>query len=154
MLGIVDCKAIDDLTEIEACSVQAASEDMKDEGMEHGWSMQRGKNTARLERRLLLPLLAASPGVSGTAGAVIPFGSGAADPSDENGALGWLVAVLLVLPLVWKMLSDKVEVRTRTRSVMVQGPVTYKVAFAVDGTNRSRYQPLPEHEFGAWTTAG
>ena len=129
---------------------------MKDDGVEHGWSVQRGKNTARLERRLLVPLLAASPGVSGAACAVIPFGSGAADPSDECSTLGWLVAFVLGLLLVWKMLWDKVEVHTRkrTRSVMVQGPVTYKVAFVTDGTNRSRYQPLPGHEFGAWTTAG
>ena len=51
-------------------------------------------------------------------------------------------------------MSGKFEVRekTTTRNMMVQGPVTYKVNFSTTGENRSRFQVLPEHDFGAWQT--
>ena len=51
-------------------------------------------------------------------------------------------------------MSDKFEARekTTTRNMMAQGPVTYKVSFSTTGENRSRFQMVPEQEFGAWQT--
>ena len=34
--------------------------------------------------------------------------------------------------------------------MVVQSPVTYHQNFSITGENRSRFQVLPEREFGAW----
>ena len=92
------------------------------------------------------------------AAGVVPFsGTGPTQTNsaaDNSGLLGWIVAGILGLALVWHLMSGKFEVRekTITRNMMVQGPVTYKINFSTTGENRSRFQVLPEHDFGAWQT--
>ena len=92
------------------------------------------------------------------AAGIVPFsGTGPTQTStaaDNSGLLGWIVAGILGLALLWRLMSGKFEVRekTTTRNMMVQGPVTYKVNFSTTGENRSRFQVLPEHDFGAWQT--
>jgi hypothetical protein len=127
--------------------VQAATnEDLQDDGKEHAWTEQRGRTTAKLARRLLLALLAATSGVSDAAGAVVPYdgvGGSAADHDEGSGMMGWIVAIILRLVLLWRLLAERFEVRANatTRNMMVQGPVTYKVSFSLDGENRSRFHP-------------
>ena len=58
MMGIVDCKQIDNTKEIEACSVEAAS----GEASNLSWTVQKSHGAARLERKLLLTLLAGARG--------------------------------------------------------------------------------------------
>lgn len=89
------------------------------------------------------------------ASTVVPFyGSGASRDEGSPGLLGWIVAMMLGIALLWRFVADRFEVRekSKTRNMMVQGPVTYKVSFSTLGENRSRFHVLPEAEFGAWQT--
>ena len=91
------------------------------------------------------------------ASATVPFsGSGASRDEGNHGLSGWFVAVTLGLALLWRLVAERFEVRgkTRTRHMMVQGPVTYKVSFSTEGENRSRFQVLLEQQFGAWQDHG
>ena len=89
------------------------------------------------------------------ASSMVPF-SGSGAGLDDLGLLGWFVAMILGLALLWRLVAERFEVRARakTRGMLVQGPVTYKVGFSTDGENRSRFQVLPEREFGAWQDIG
>ncbi len=68
--------------------------------------------------------------------------------------MGWIVALILGLVLLWRLVAERFEVRVKakTRNILVQGPVTYQVSFSLEGENRIRFQPLPDKEFGAWPT--
>ena len=57
MMNIVDCKAIDDQGEIEACSVQS--------NVVPGWTTVTNKTVAKIERQLLLALLAQAQATKG-----------------------------------------------------------------------------------------
>ena len=89
------------------------------------------------------------------ASAMVPF-SGSGTSRDEGDHKGWFVAMILGFALLWRLIADRFEVRgkTRTRHMMVQGPVTYKVSFSTEGENRSRFHVLPEQQFGAWQDRG
>ncbi len=86
------------------------------------------------------------------ANAVMPYTGTAAADRTETGWLGWVVAAMMTLLLLWRMCSERFELRAakKTRSMLVQGPVTYHQSFSITGENRSRFQVLPEREFGAW----
>ncbi len=72
MLGIVDCKQIDDVTRIGACSVQATASSTEDVG----WATKTSKAAARLERKLLLTLLASTPAAENAGGRELNFAPG------------------------------------------------------------------------------
>ena len=168
MLNIVDCKQIDDEVEIEACSVQVTSE--------MGQRAQTSENTARLERRLLLALLATSPAMGNAV-------TTEAAASAESCWMGWLAAFVITMIFLTELVTRNFEIRLRrpapdlvdevpvirpsapphdivdqghenrpertTRDVLVQGPVTYKTRCRLDGTH-GRYTPLAERDFDAW----
>ncbi len=86
--------------------------------------------------------------------AMVPFAGSGSSRDEWDYLLGWIVAMILGLALLWRLVAERFEVRAKakTRNMMVQGPITYKVSFSIAGENRSRFQVLPEHEFGAWPT--
>ena len=153
MMGIVDCKQIDNTKEIEACSVEAAS----GEASNLSWTVQKSHGAARLERKLLLTLLAGAPAVS-DAGAIMKMsaqgtaGGGATVVEHETGFgwLGWCVAALVTILFLARIVSEKYEARrqVRTRTMMTQSPTTYRTDLTPH-----RYQPLAEGSFGAWPMA-
>ena len=88
------------------------------------------------------------------ASTVVPFyGSGASRDEGSPGLLGWIVAMMLGIALLWRFVADRFEVRgkSKTRNMMVQGPVTYKVSFS---TPRRKPEPLPRAAGGrVWRMA-
>jgi hypothetical protein len=168
MLNIVDCNEIDDEKEIEACSVQATCE--------VGPRPQMTEIAAKLERKLLLALLAGAPAI----GSAENMGATAVAGFDWT---GWLDAFVVTMIFVVKLVAENFEVHRRrpaldaetevpllrpsapphdfvdhghegkpehtTRDVLVQGPVTYKTRSRLDGTH-GRYTPLAERDFDAW----
>ena len=127
----VDCKQIGNTKEIEACSVEAAS----GEASNLSWTVQKSHGAARLERKLLLTLLAGAPAVSDT-GAIMEMsaqgtaGGGATVVEHETGFgwLGWCVAALVTMIFLVRIVMEKYEGRrkVRTRTMMTQSPTTYR----------------------------
>ena len=64
MMGIIDCKQIDDVKEIEACCVQATAGEVDD----LSWATKTNRAAARWERKLLLTLMAGAPAASSAGG--------------------------------------------------------------------------------------
>ncbi len=57
------------------------------------------------------------------------------------------MAVLMTIAFLMRVMMEKYEERAkkRTRTVMTQSPMTYKVC-----SSQSRFAPLPDGSFGAW----
>jgi hypothetical protein len=164
MLNIVDCKQIDGEKEIEACSVQALPEE--------GWQTKAGKGAMRLERKLLLALLACAPATGDAASrALIKTGSAVERAASQAATLtesaansswtGWFVAFLVILVFAMKHLWENYEIRRivpaapakATRTMIVQGPVTYATENRLSPVCAGRYQPLADREFDCWVTS-
>ena len=149
MLGIVECKRMDRSSIIEACSVEQDSSEVA-QHLSGGWSTKVNRTAARLERQLLMTLLAAG-GVTTNARDVMKYSIGTAGATidDERGSgwLGWCVAALLTIIFVASAMRERYEVRkrVRTRTMQTQSITTYRTDLAAP-----RYQPLAEGSFGAW----
>ena len=151
MLGIVDCKRMDRSTIIEACSVEQDSSEVA-QHLSGGWSTKTSRTAARLERQLLMTLLAAGGLATPEAADVMKYSTGAAgatvvDDEASSGWLGWCVAALLTIVFVANAVRERYEVRkrVRTRTMQTQSVTTYRTDLAAP-----RYQPLAEGSFGAW----
>lgn len=146
MLGIVDCRSMDRESVIGACSVEATDEVAKH--LSHGWTTKLSRNAARLERQLLLTLLAVGASVARADG-VTKYGTASIGKATESstGWLGWLVAILVTIAFVVKMMMDNLEVRRRVRqrTMQTQSLTTYKTE-----VQHPRFTPLPEGSSGAW----
>ena len=148
MMGIVDCKQIDNTKEIEACSVEAAS----GEASNLSWTVQKSHSAARLERKLLLTLLAGAPAVS-DAGAIMKMsaqgtaGGGATVVDHETGFgwTGWCVAALVTMIFLVRIVMENYEGRRKVRTRTMMTPTTYRTDLTPH-----RCQPLAEGSFGAW----
>jgi hypothetical protein len=151
MMGIIDCARMDRVAIIEACSVEASGE--VDHHLSRGWTMKLSRPAAKLERQLLLALLAAGSQTaeSAVAADVTNYGKVILATTDEEsyGWLGWCVAFLLTVLFVGKWVFENYELRkrTRVRTVLTQSMVTYKTDVA-----NPRYTPLAEGSSGAWAT--
>jgi hypothetical protein len=135
MLNIVDCRKIDAESEIEACSVQATGE--------LAWTVKVGRGAAKLERQLLLALLAANPTVCES------FSSEAQTQLNVS-HWGWVFAFTFLVIIVTLIMKDLIMIRPKvsTSNVRTQSQVTYKQS--LDGLT-GRFTPLAERETGAWT---
>ena len=151
MMGIIDCARMDRVAIIEACSVEAGGE--VDHHLSRGWTMKLSRPAAKLERQLLLALLAAGSQTAESAAAadMTNYGKAILVTTDEEsyGWLGWCVALLLTLIFVGKWVFENYELRkrTRVRTVLTQSMVTYKTDVA-----NPRFTPLAEGSSGAWAT--
>ena len=147
MLHIVDCREIDERPELEACSAQAAAM--------MGWTTVKKRSTARLERHLLLALLAGAASTGEATGVVVKWQGSLAETATADTAmlmtpwwLGWAVAMVLTLIFVMKMMMESfvIQRRVTTRTVATQSQTTYRVSQAGVG----RFTPLVESGCGAW----
>jgi hypothetical protein len=158
MLNIVDCRQIDDETEIEACSVQAP--------FDEGWQTKVGKGAMRLERKLFIALLACAPTTSDADSRSLATTEGMAEREAVNqvastGAattpswLGWLAVLIATVAFLCQYVRANYEIRRipptkHLRTVSAQGPVTYATADRLSPVCAGRYQSLAEREFDAW----
>ncbi len=159
MLNIVDCKQIDEEIEIEACSVQAP--------FDEGWTTKVGRGAMRLERKLLMALLACAPAASDAdSRSLATFdGTATAREATERAAstetttatswLGWLLVLVLTLAFLCQYVWANYEIRRippalGVRSLSVQGPVTYATSDRLSPVCAGRYQPLADRDFGAF----
>jgi hypothetical protein len=151
MMGIVDCKRMDMSPIIEACSVEQDNSEVA-QHLSGGWSTKTSRTAARLERQLLMTLLAAGGLATPEAADVMKYSTGAAgatvaDDETSSGWLGWCVAALLTIVFVAHAVRERYEVRkrVRTRTMQTQSVTTYRTDLAAP-----RYQPLAEGSCGAW----
>ena len=150
-MGIIDCARMDRVAIIEACSVESSGE-VDLHHLSRGWTMKLSRPAAKLERQLLLALLAAGSQIASAAVAadVTNYGKVILVTDEESyGWLGWCIACLLTVLFVCKWGFENYELKRRTgvRTVLTQSMVTYKT----DVVN-PRFTPLAEGSSGAWAT--
>ena len=128
-------------------------------GQEFGGPRDEGalkkRSTARLERHLLLALLAGAASTGEATGVVVKWQGSLAETATADTAmlmtpwwLGWAVAMVLTLIFVMKMMMESfvIQRRVTTRTVATQSQTTYRVSQAGVG----RFTPLVESGCGAW----
>ena len=155
MMGIVECKRMDYSSVIEACSVEQDGSEVATH-LSRGWSTKVNRHSARkLERQLLMTLLAAGGLATSDAASVMKYStanSGATVVTNEtdSGWVGWWVAALVTMIFVARLAMERYEVRrkVRTRTMQTQSPTTYRT-----DTAQHRFQPLAEGSSGAWPMA-
>jgi hypothetical protein len=131
---------------------------------EGGWSTRVGKGAMRLDRKVFMALLACAP-ATGDAASRALVKTGGVDAraarqaaSDISSWTGWLVAILVIMVFAMKHIWENYEIRRIvpeptarvTRTMIVQGPVTYATGNRLNPVCDGRYQPLSEREFDCW----
>ena len=135
---------------IAACSVEIAKGDQKsqlgevDHHLSCSWSTKVNRTAARLERRLLMTLLASGAATGEAAGGVMRYCEQDAERSDW---LGWCLAALMTLLFIWSMMRWQYVVMKRlaARTMMTQSPTMYRADLA-----QPKFQPLADAASGAW----